>query len=110
MKEIQEKIKELQKINNALGPLYKAKSSNSIANFLKKKNIKGYIGEDESCPIANYLHKECPKIDWSVNTDGISMIDDNSSCSTEGDISINGTIKEFIEKFDFEKYPELIKE
>lgn len=75
-------------------------SAEAVARTLKKKGIKGTLEAVNSCPVAEFLKREYRGEEIAVALD----------------IEVNGVtirapkaISDFIDKFDDEQYPELVK-
>ena len=81
-------------------------SWDDIAAELKALGIKGFCGDAEHCPLANYI-RDITGAAWvSVGPIGIfaSAYDDDSR------VRLPANAHDFIEKFDNREYPELIKD
>ena len=85
-----------------------------IAHFLKDNGIRGSIREAQSCPIANYLRKECAWIDQViVAPNHISAYPANGMyADPDRPTALNGhafeNIENFIANFDQGAYPFLL--
>jgi len=80
----------------------KMKAKN-IALYLKKKGVKGEVGEADSCPLANHLQKVSHIDDISVTGEEIKIDNLGLQINTE-----DSEVPDFVSAFDEEEYPFLI--
>lgn len=83
-------------------------TADEIADFFRKEGIKGYRGEIESCPIANYVSAGCG---GKVQMDDKSLITiDPTNPEKEVGWVLEHTpaMAEFIKRFDAGDYPDLV--
>jgi len=113
--------KALEQVAPSVNPQAKARSEklllalkelgtgkNKIAESLKAKKIRGTMGSTEDCPVAVFVKKLFPKaIDIDVNSDTIEVSFEKSEFNFEVDTP--KLIGQFIDGFDGEKYPDLLK-
>ncbi len=108
LKEINSKVKSLQKIEKALTELYKLKSSKAIAAFLEKQKCKGIPSNAVSCPIANYINKKLDNEEASIDSNRIT-IESYDNYDTIVELDNSRAMAEFVNDFDDGKYPKLVE-
>ncbi|WP_433297431.1 hypothetical protein ACQP2F_41010 [Actinoplanes sp. CA-030573] len=78
----------------------------AIAYHLAEAGITGRRGEATCCPIAVYLRRAEPGIDWiGVFDDAIDVLTE-TACDLH--LNVSDAVGEFVALFDIERYPHLI--
>jgi hypothetical protein len=84
-------------------------SPGQIADFFRGEGITGRVKASESCPVANYIHRETGCYDASVDHYTIAYDHDRASTLDEiGLVSIYNTpVGNFVAGFDIGLFPDL---
>lgn len=81
---------------------------NEIADFLKKKGVKGRRSFPDRCPIANYLKAEFPDAEHVYAFIQHAVLQDEKGRQVRCEMP--STVRVFIQNFDHHKmYDELVK-
>lgn len=88
--------KQVSELLNALG-----NDPDSVAKRLVQLGHKGFIGEGDNCPLANYL---------GSNLGCRVFVDENDVTIHHNFYAHTEATQEFVTKFDSRRYPELVLE
>lgn len=98
-------------IQAKLERLYDAKSSEEVAEILRKAGAKGYRAAASSCPIANYLNKSLRVTTYEVTKRAMIKFDRRKPWQlTEKRIPLSDPLVAFVREFDKGLWAEFDKE
>lgn len=94
-------IKQLKDLKRKLEAIYRCKSAEGVAKFLRNRGIKGARDEPDSCPIANYLSDG-----FYANVSGeVELVmDTHPLFAVTVEENLTPAMDEFINKFDSGNY------
>jgi hypothetical protein len=80
-------------------------AADEIAELMRRAGKTGHVGEEDSCPVANYLHDVLGEV-CRVDTDRAWLTDDYG----DDVVKLPGGVQAFVDAFDHYAYPDLITE
>src|SRR5256885_12415109 len=80
----------------------------SIAGFFQEHGIRGYLKEANACPVAQFLELKLPEYEPEVNDAGTIALYYEGVPAVQ--VVMSTPLRDFVQYFDAEEYPELIED